>query len=408
MAYFQSLQKEGVGLSDIMNVMGDSFDAVAGKSITEDMEEGGFQLTDTFQNLIMLQEQLGDNETLIEGIGGLSGAISGMGDSMTNMTEETITEFEAASVEAFFKLKEAGIDFEATSLENFERVKGAGLEFELASVASFDNIKGAGNDQREALTQMEPLLHDLKAYSEKYGISLDDLAGKLVDEAEESGALKDAQKNDTELLTGATNEMKDSLGGIIDVFTNMREVSPFAHMIAEVSHLGADLARIGRELDVIARRKRSVAPPTAEDYVSADVGYHGKLQKDTWFRLHQGEQVDVWTPQETRKMERGATSVQSRTPSSSSLKRPDWMGDDDEVLLKALLGILKKNLKNGAGDGGNLSDGETEAVINEIIFDKVYINADNSEAVLDEFMTALKRNRNGVQYLIRKFANGRV
>jgi len=327
-AYFHSLQSEGKSLTEIMSIMGDSFDAVAGKTITDEMEENGFQLSDTFSQLYDLQQKMSENDSLIAGIEGLSGALHGMGDSMLYMTEDTFANFESASVSAF------------------------------------DKLKAAGFDQRQSLQMLAPLLTDLESYSAEYGYSLDSSTAKLLEEAKKSGLIKEEQKSDTEKLIDANTQLADIMQTMVDTFTDMGEASPFSAMQTHAEQLQKEIVKMKKELESLYDKRKQYSTQETEGYVSAALGYHGVLPRDTWFQLHRGERVDVWTPEETRKIQ--ATPIRRM----------------------------------------NLSDTHpSRAPKGDIVFEHITIQSENGDEAVKEFMTAIKGNKYGVQNLIRKVAN---
>ncbi|MCP5053366.1 MAG: hypothetical protein GY940_39745, partial [bacterium] len=92
------------------------------------------------------------------------------------------------------------------------------------------------------------------------------------------------------------------------------------------------------------------------------LGYHDILNKDTWFKLHRGERVDVWTPEETQRI--------VSTPISRM----------------------------------NLSDSGSSQRGGDIVFEHITIQSEDGEETVKDFMTAIKGNKYGVQNLIRKVA----
>lgn len=286
-AYFYSLQAEGKSVIEIMNIMGSSFSAMAGKSFTD---EFGGPLGSTFENLFNLQQKMSENSGLIKGIEGLGSALHGMGDSMLYMTGETFGGFETAAVNAYRKLKDAGFD------------------------------------QVQALQLMAPILRDIESYGNEYGYALSSSISSLLDDAQANQLIKEAQLTETERLI-------DSNTHLADVMTSL------AHVISgnEMRSMGAGI-------------------------ISAAGGYHGILGKDTFFRLHAGELVNVWTPEETRRIQ------------STPIHRM------------------------------NLSDGHAARGDGDIVFEHITVQGENGEETVREFMTAIKGNKYGVQNLIRKVA----
>ena len=88
--------------------------------------------------------------------------------------------------------------------------------------------------------------------------------------------------------------------------------------------------------------------------MSAASGYHGILDKDTWFRLHKGEQVDVWTNEETQRIK------------STPIRRM------------------------------NLSDTRPSNNRGDIVFEHITVQSENGEEAVRDFMTAIKGNKYGV------------
>lgn len=326
MSYFTALQTEGKSLTEIMGILGDSFEAVKGKTATDEMQESGFELSETFTQLYNLQQKMSENDDLIKGIEGLSGALHGMGDSMLYMTEETFVNFETASVNAF------------------------------------DKLKAAGFNQKQSLQLLAPLLKDLESYSSEYGYSLDSTTSKLLEEARNSGIIKEEQKSDTEKLIDANTQLAEIMQDMVNAFTDMGEASPFNMMEKEAKDLRNQILKMKEELDALYRKREKYADQQSEGYISAAIGFHGVLPKDTWFRLHKGERVDVWSPDETRRL--------MATPVSRM----------------------------------NLSDAPPSKRSGDIVFEHITIQSENGEEAVKEFMTAIKGNKYGVTNLIKKVA----
>lgn len=326
--YFSALQAEGKSLTEIMAIMGDSFDAVAGKTITDEMAEDGFVLSDTFEQLYGLQQKMAENDGLIKGIEGLSTALHGMGDSMLYMTDETFVNFETAAVGAFNKLEDAGFS------------------------------------QKQSLQMISPLLKDLESYSAEYGYTLDESTAKLLEDAKASGIIKEEQKSDTELLIDANQQLADVMSSMVNIFSDMGEASPFNQMQDHAKKLQDEIRNMQKELEKLYKQKQQYTDGKVDGYISAASGFHGVLPKDTWFRLHRGEQVDVWTPEETRRIQ--ATPAQRMNLSDT------------------------RSSNKAQGD---------------IVFEHITVQSENGEEAVREFMTAIKGNKYGVQNLIRKVAH---
>jgi chromosome segregation ATPase len=394
-AYFHSLQAEGKGVSEIMEIMGDSFEALAGKSLEDITGQPGIVMSETFSQLYEMQQKMGDNETLVKGIEGLGEALHGMGDSMLYMSDETFSSFEKSAVNAFQKLKESGFD------------------------------------QRQSLQLMAPLLHDLGSYAEEYGFSLSKSTRKMLEGAKEEGLIREKQKSDTEKLVEVNEHLALVMERMADSLENLGKVSPFAAMADEADELEKktaqmqayqrqqktierkirtakqDITLLEDELKLtgyespetraslegqIAKKERDIRDmmkrqswvmqlydrtrleveelqaafnsslPPGGDYITAALGYHGILNKDRWFRLHEGERVDVWSPEETQRI--------MATP----IKRM------------------------------NLSDTRPSNRGGDIVFEHITIQSENGDEAVKEFMTAIKGNKYGVQNLIRKVA----
>jgi DNA repair exonuclease SbcCD ATPase subunit len=395
-AYFHSLRAEGKGVSEIMEVMGSSFENLANKSMAELTGEAGFEMTEAFSNLYNLQRKMVDNQDLIKGVEGLTDALHGMGDSMLYMSDETFGSFEKSAVTAFEKLKTAGFD------------------------------------QRQSLQLMVPLLKDLGDYSQEYGFSLSKSTRTMLKEAKEEGLIRKKQKTDTEKLIEVNEHLVMVMERMASTFENLGKVSPFAALADEADELQKKTAQmksferkqrgIGREIelketqyeqlkkelelvgeqsptrtadlqqqmlakeDEIAqllrkqenfeklymrikmeveklREEYNKNMPGEGDYISAALGYHDILKSDKWFRLHKGEQVDVWTPEETQRIQ--ATPIRRMSLSDT---RPSTRGGD-------------------------------------IVFEHITIQSENGEEAVKGFMTAIKGNKYGVQNLIRKVAH---
>jgi hypothetical protein len=394
-AYFHSLQAEGKGVSEIMEIMGDSFEALAGKSLEDITGQSGIAMSETFSQLYELQQKMGDNETLVKGIEGLGEALHGMGDSMLYMSDETFGSFEKSAVNAFQKLKESGFD------------------------------------QRQSLQLMAPLLHDLGSYAEEYGFSLSKSTRKMLEGAKEEGLIREKQKSDTEKLVEVNEHLALVMERMAGSLENLGKLSPFAAMADETDELEKktaqmqayqrqqktierkirtakqDITLLEDELKLtgyespetraglegqIGKKERDIRDmmkrqswvmqlydrtrleveelqaafnsslPPGGDYITAALGYHGILNKDRWFRLHEGERVDVWSPEETQRI--------MATP----IKRM------------------------------NLSDTRPSNRGGDIVFEHITIQSENGDEAVKEFMTAIKGNKYGVQNLIRKVA----
>ncbi len=394
-AYFHSLQAEGKSVSEIMSIMGESFDAIAGKSMTDLTEGIGVEMTDTFSQLYQLQQKMSGNESLVKGIEGLGEALSGMGDSMLYMSDETFSSFEKSAVTAF------------------------------------DKLSAAGFDQQQSLQLMAPLLKDLSDYSAEYGFSLSKSTQDMLDNAKESGLIREKQKSDTEKLIDVNEHLASVMDRMASSLENLGAISPFAAMADEADELQKKTERMNgyerlkknaikdislkqSEIGLLNQRmelegyespkkaeeiKKQISTKQDEitslmdrqmnfdklyqqtkleveklqknynqnlpgngDYISASIGYHSVLSQDQWFRLRKGEQVDVWTPEETQRI--------AATPVSRL----------------------------------NLSDSRPVAGRGDIVFEHITIQSENGEETVKEFMTAIKGNKFGVQNLIRKVA----
>lgn len=390
-AYFHSMRAEGKSVTEVMDIMGDGFDALTAK------REGGavVGMTKEFASLYDLQTKMAGNETLIKGVEGLGQALRGMGDSMLYMSDETFANFESQATKSFKKLRIAGFD------------------------------------QEQSLKVIAPLLHDLQSYAKEYGFSLDDGTQKLINQAHEAGALRERQKSDTEKLIEVNEHLAIVMDRMADSLENIGKVSPFAALADEASALEQQTARMKHyrfktrglagdieakekeihDLELAAHYAKTTAPDTVAgyladaelkqgelmdlfaqqekftklyektsleverlrkeyqrglpgegDYISAALGYHGILERDRWFRLHKDERVDVWSPDETRRL--------MATPVSSM----------------------------------NLSDSAPSNRGGDIVFEHITIQGEGGEETVKEFMTAIKGNKYGVTNLIKKVA----
>jgi hypothetical protein len=394
-SYFHSMRAEGKSVSEIMEVLGDSFENLAQKSMAELTGEAGFEMTETFSNLYNMQQKMADNGDLVKGIEGLSEALHGMGDSMLYMSDEEFGRFQKSAGSAFEKLKTAG----------------------------FDEV--------QSLQLIAPMLHDLESYATEYGFALDKSTAGLLKEAKEGGILREKQKSDTEKLVEVNEQLAKVMERVASSLETMGKVSPFAQMADEVQALDQQTARLKGferkqkevtseielaksqaqrlindiataggvttktgaglysqlllkedELETLLRKQADIEkgyaqtkllveklqieynksmPATENSYVSAALGFHGVLPVDKWFRLHQGERVDVWTSEETQKIQ--ATPIRR-------------MNLSDENPARARRG--------------------------DIVFEHITIQSENGEEAVREFMTAIKGNKYGVQNLIRK------
>ncbi|MCP5103800.1 MAG: hypothetical protein GY950_10500, partial [bacterium] len=396
-SYFNSMRAEGKSVAEIMEIMGDSFENLAGKSMKDLTREAGFEMTAAFSDLYEMQQKMADNEGLVKGIDGITEALHGMGDSMLYMSDEEFGRFQQSAGAAFAKLEKSGFS------------------------------------SKQSLQLIAPMLHDLKTYAKEYGFSIDDSTAALMKQAKKEGVLRDKQKSDTEKLV----EVNDKLAGVMDrvagALEKMGKVSPFAQLVDEVQELDKktasikgferkikgvkgqialkkgqlqtlmdDLEKAGGastqtgaglyasillksdEVDALLKKRVGYEKglertqlevqrlreeynknmPKEGDYVSAAIGFHGILKRDKWFRVHGGEQVDVWTPEETRKIQGVSINRQGR--------------DEDE-----------RNARKRGGD---------------IVFEHITIQSEDGDETVREFMTAIKGNKYGVQNLIRKVA----
>jgi hypothetical protein len=324
LSYFYSLQAEGKSVAEIMDLMGDSFEAVAAKSLEGEISP---EMNSSFAQLYDLQRKIADNEGLIKGIESLSGALHGMGDSMLYMNEDTFGSFERSAMATFQKLKRAGFD------------------------------------ETQSLQMVAPLLRDLEAYAAEYGYTLDGSVGSLLERAKASKLIQQEQKSDTERLIDANERLADVMTDMTKLFTDMGDNTPFSIMDEQARKLGISLKDLRQDMmRLISLEAGGVTSPATDGYTSAALGYHGVLGSDRWFRLHKGERVDVWTSEETQRIQ--ATPIRRM----------------------------------------NLSDEPASERRGDIVFEHISIQSENGEEAVREFMTAIKGNKYGVQNLIRKVA----
>ncbi len=173
MSYYNALKAEGKSLTEIMSLMGDSFDEALKK-----MQEGGYEATGQFKELVELRKKMTGNQGLIDSIEATAKMLETLGNS------------------AYLTSK----DFAA---------------FQNDAITQFDKLRKAGFTNKEALQALSPMLENLLWYSEKYGYQLDDQTKKLIEQAQAQGMLSEKTLPYQEKTTMLLEEIVKLLGGDI-------------------------------------------------------------------------------------------------------------------------------------------------------------------------------------------------
>jgi hypothetical protein len=395
-AYFHSMRAEGKSVSEIMETMGDSFENLAEKSMAQLTGTAGFEMTGAFSNLYDMQRKMADNEDLIEGVEGLTQALHGMGDSMLYMSDEEFGRFETSAVSAFKKLKDAGFDQKqslqliAPMLKDLRSYAAEyGFSLDQSTARMLKNAKEEGVLRKKQKSDTEKLVEvnrQLAGVMERLAGSLEKLGAvspfaQLADEARaletQTARLKGFERQrktvakDIELAKSQAQRLIDDLAaaggdstqtgaGLFELLLKKEE--ELEKLIKKQTDIEKGYNRTRAEVERL-REEYNKNMPKEGGYISAALGYHDILKSDKWFRLHKGEQVDVWTPEETRKIQ--ATPIRRM----------------------------------------NLSDSRPAARDGDIVFEHITIQSENGEEAVKDFMTAIKGNKYGVQNLIRKVAH---
>jgi hypothetical protein len=390
-AYFHSLQAEGKSVSEAMEIMGDGFEALAAKT----GGGAGLPLAESFSGLYDLQRKMAGNETLVKGIEGLGDALRGMGDSMLYMSDETFAGFESSAVTAFEKLKLAGFEQEQSlqliapmlhDLKSYAEEYGFSLTGGTKQLLSQARDAGALREKQKSDTEKLIEVNENLVYvMDRFADSLEKVGtlspfAALADEADElekkTARMKHYQNRSRGLggdILVKQEELKDLEAMAIYAQTAAPDKVEDYLRQAETKHgeIDALISQQERFLNLYERTKKEVETlreeynrslPGGTDYISAALGYHGVLGRDRWFQLHKGERVDVWSPDETRRLQ--------ATPSNRM----------------------------------NLSDGAPSKRGGDIVFEHITIQSEDGEEVVRDFMTAIKGNKYGVTNLIKKVA----
>jgi hypothetical protein len=392
-AYFRSMQAEGKSVAEIMDVMGDGFQNLADKSL-EDLGSGlGFEMTKNFETLYAMQQKMGKNEDLIAGIEGLKESLHGMGDSMLYMSDEGFGHFEKSAVSAFDKLIEAGfsqneaLQMMAPTLQDLSAYAEE-YQFSLSGGVGklLDEAKQGGMIREKQKSDTEKLIEvneKLAGVMQSMAESLENMSNispfaGMVDEARAleqaqvrlTGFQRKQRTTDRDIKTTKSDMEQlfkdlDAAGGIgttkgAGIYKDIATKDEYLEGLLK-KQVSYDRGYEKTSLEV-ARLREDYNRAMPKEFTSAALGYHGVLNQDRWFRLHKGEQVDVWTPEETQSI------------TNNSIQR---VGSPD---------------------------GQPSRSNSDIVFEHITIQSEDGEETVREFMTAIKGNKYGVQNLIRKVA----
>lgn len=247
---FDDLKSRGIEVAEITDYINEQMNAgLEGykKYLTGDFSDATIGV---FEDMLDYEKKVAKNQSLIDGIEGITDALVGMSNA-SRLNEDEFDQFEEAASDGFKKLKKQGFT------------------------------------TKEALVEMAPMLSRLKFLHEEYGLTLDKNTQKMLDQADANGVSLDQYKSQEEIFS----DMDTSLRELVDIFKNafpsaiQDTTNAFRGLNDESSKFNPNI----NDADYSLGGKKPKKPT-----VHAAGGFYSpRLSDDTLIQAHKGEQVIV-------------------------------------------------------------------------------------------------------------------
>ena len=170
---FNTMVAEGKSPLEAMDAIGEGFD-----QLVKTADKLGLSGSTAFQELKRFRELTEGNRALIESIGGINDILI------------------------------ASINLKTLDQDAFADLEAQGL-------SSYQKLIAAGFTEKEALSQIAPLLGSIIEAHEQRGVAIDDETAKLIAAADQEGLLKEKQISTNEILMQGLTAIIEAVGGTI-------------------------------------------------------------------------------------------------------------------------------------------------------------------------------------------------
>ena len=251
MALFDDLQNRGIQVKEITQYINQQWQA--GLDGYKKYLKGEFSTAtiEVFGQLLAYENKVAANQTLVDGVKGITQALT----AMSNATRLNETEFDS---------------------------------FELAARDAFDALQAKGFTERESLTQLAPMLARMVFLNKEYGLAIDAETQALIDKAKADGVNLDNYKSQEEIFSDMSTSLKD----LVDIFKNA-----FPAAIKNTSDAFKDLNKNAGNFDPDTNYNPNPYKGKQPDIMAADGFYSPRLSRDMVIQAHTGERVEI-TPRQ--------------------------------------------------------------------------------------------------------------
>jgi hypothetical protein len=254
---FDDLASRGIEVAEITEYINEQM--TAGLTGYKAYLEGDFSdaTIGVFEEMLAYEKKVGENQSLIDGIDGITEALVGM----SNASRLTEAEFDS---------------------------------FEKAGRDAYDALIAKGFTEKESLIELAPMLSRLVFLQNEYGLAIDAETQALIDKAKAEGVNLDQYKSQEEIFS----DMSKSLNDLVEIFRNAfpsaidATTDAFSRLNGESGKFNPDTTYTGGK--------------GGADVQAASGFYSPRLSQDTLIQAHQGESV-VITPKAQNSGAQGKT-----------------------------------------------------------------------------------------------------
>jgi hypothetical protein len=241
---FDDLASRGIQVAEITEYINQQM--TAGLTGYKAYMEGDFSdaTIGVFEEMLAYEKKVGENQTLIDGIEGITDALVGMSNA-SRLTEGEFDNFEKAGRDAY------------------------------------DALIAKGFTEKESLIELAPMLSRLVFLQNEYGLAIDAETQALIDKAKAEGVNLDQYKSQEEIFS----DMSDALNQLVEIF---RSAFPSA-----IDATTDAFSRLNGESGKFNPDTTYTGGKGGADVQAASGFYSPRLSQDTLIQAHKGEEVRV-------------------------------------------------------------------------------------------------------------------